>query len=103
MRLGLALALLLLARSAAVAEPPRPRPRDLGIAIGALPTGPLNAITDVRGVRVGHVTVARGAAVNTGVTAILPHGGDLFRQKVRAASRRSTSQHSQLLTDSPRR
>ena len=85
MRLGLALALLLLARSAAVAEPPRPRPRDLGIAIGALPTGPLNAITDVRGVRVGHVTVARGAAVNTGVTAILPHGGDLFRQKVRAA------------------
>lgn len=85
MRLGLALALLLVARSAAVAEPPRPRPRDLGVIVGALPTGPLDAITDVPGVLVGHVTVARGAAVNTGVTAILPHGGNLFRQKVRAA------------------
>ena len=88
MRLGLALALLLLARSTAVAEPPRPRARDLGLAVGALSTGPLNAITDVPGVRVGQVTVARGAAVNTGVTAILPHGGNLFRQKVRGAEHR---------------
>lgn len=76
--------LLLLATSPAGAET-RPRLRDWGIAIGTLPPGPLNAITDVPGVRVGHVTVARGARVNTGVTAILPHGGNLFREKVRAA------------------
>ena len=50
----------------------------------ALPPGPLNAITDVPGVRVGHRTLT-GAGLATGVTAILPHGGDLFRQKVRAA------------------
>jgi D-aminopeptidase len=59
--------------------------RDWGIAIGTLPPGPLDAITDVPGVRVGHVTVARGAAVNTGVTAVLPHDRNLFRDKVRAA------------------
>ena len=67
------------------AEPPRPRLRDWGIAIGALPPGPLDAITDVPGVRVGQVTIARGAAINTGVTAILPHERNLFRDKVRAA------------------
>jgi D-aminopeptidase len=67
------------------ADPPRPRLRDWGIAIGALPPGPLDAITDVPGVRVGQVTIARGAAINTGVTAILPHERNLFRDKVRAA------------------
>ncbi|HMG21424.1 MAG TPA: P1 family peptidase [Kofleriaceae bacterium] len=67
------------------ADPVRPRLRDWGIAIGALPPGPLDAITDVPGVRVGHVTIARGAAINTGVTAILPHERNLFRDKVRAA------------------
>src|SRR4051812_17655160 len=63
----------------------RPRARDLGIAPGALAPGPLNAITDVAGVRVGHTTVIEGDAVRTGVTAILPHGGNLFQQKVPGA------------------
>ncbi len=61
------------------------RPRDLGIPFGTLPTGALNAITDVDGVRVGHTTLIRGENVRTGVTAILPHGGNLFREKVPAA------------------
>ncbi|HEX9493949.1 MAG TPA: P1 family peptidase, partial [Thermoanaerobaculia bacterium] len=63
----------------------RPRARDLGVTIGALPTGPLNAITDVAGVRVGHATLIRGDNVRTGVTAILPHGGNLFQEKVSGA------------------
>ncbi len=72
----------------------RPRAREVGIALGALPPGPLNAITDVGGVRVGHATIARGSGplirgvgpVRTGVTAILPHEGDLFAAKVPAAA-----------------
>jgi D-aminopeptidase len=52
------------------------RARDLGIVLGQLPTGRLNAITDVDGVRVGHATLVRGEAVRTGVTVILPHSGD---------------------------
>src|SRR4051812_48479489 len=63
----------------------RPRARDLGIAPGPMTPGPLNAITDVDGVRVGQVTVNDGDAVHTGVTAILPHGGNLFREKVAGA------------------
>ena len=63
----------------------RPRARELGLRIGILPTGPLNAITDVAGVLVGHTTVIRGDNVRTGVTAILPHGGNLFREKVPGA------------------
>src|SRR5437016_5477434 len=63
----------------------RPRARDLGITVGSIPTGPLNAITDVAGVRVGHTTIARGDSINTGITAILPHGGNPFRDKVPAA------------------
>ncbi len=63
----------------------RPRLRDLGIAPGILPPGPLNAITDVRGVRVGHCTLVRGDSVRTGVTAILPHTGNLFQSKTPAA------------------
>jgi D-aminopeptidase len=63
----------------------RPRLRDLGVAIGTTPTGPLNAITDVEGVRVGHATLIRGENVRTGVTAIVPHGGNLFQEKVPAA------------------
>ena len=63
----------------------RPRVRDAGITVGILPTGPLNAITDVNGVLVGHTTVIRGDNVRTGVTAILPHGGNLFREKVPGA------------------
>lgn len=63
----------------------RPRARDLGIEIGRFPPGPLNAITDVEGVLVGHRTIWVGDSVRTGVTAVLPHGGNLFRDKVRAA------------------
>jgi D-aminopeptidase len=59
--------------------------RDAGVVVGILPTGPWNAVTDVPGVRVGHVTIARGDTVNTGITAILPHGGNVFREKVPAA------------------
>jgi D-aminopeptidase len=63
----------------------RPHLRDLGVTIGTLPPGPLNAITDVPGVRVGQTTLIRGENVRTGVTAILPHGGNLFRDKVPGA------------------
>src|SRR5688500_15944186 len=63
----------------------RPRARALGIAPGALTPGPLNAITDVDGVRVGHVTIVEGDNVRTGVTAVLPHGGNLFQDKVAGA------------------
>lgn len=58
--------------------------RRSGIRIGVLAPGSLNAITDVPGVRVGQVTIERGRDVRTGVTAILPHGGNLFRDKVPA-------------------
>jgi Peptidase family S58 len=67
------------------ADPPRPRARDLGIDPGVFPPGPLNAITDVEGVRVGHVTLNEGKDIRTGVTAILPHGGNLFQEKVAGA------------------
>lgn len=63
----------------------RPRFRDLGIAIGIFTPGFHNAITDVSGIRVGHVTVVKGDSVRTGVTAIVPHGGNLFAEKVPAA------------------
>src|SRR5215813_4129532 len=66
-------------------DQPRPRARDLGITVGVLPPGPLNAITDVAGVLVGQATVVRGDNIRTGVTAILPHGGNLFREKVPGA------------------
>ncbi len=61
------------------------RPRDLGIKPGVLPVGKNNAITDVAGVKVGHFTLIRGTDVRTGATAILPHGGNIFQQKVPAA------------------
>ena len=70
---------------AANAQSARPRARDLGVAPGVLAPGPLNAITDVAGVRVGHTTIVRGDNVRTGVTAILPHGNNLYREKVPAA------------------
>ena len=63
----------------------RPRARDVGIRVGILQPGALNAITDVVDVRVGHTTLIRGEDVRTGVTAILPHGGNLFREKVPGA------------------
>lgn len=63
----------------------RPRIRDLGVTPGIFSPGRWNAITDVEGVRVGHKTLVRGESVRTGVTAILPHGGNLFQEKVPAA------------------
>ena len=66
-------------------DKPRPRARDLGIEVGILPPGKLNAITDVAGVRVGHTTLIKGDNVRTGVTAILPHAGNMFQEKVPAA------------------
>src|SRR5688500_11295055 len=63
----------------------RPRARDLGLVVGVLPAGRWNAITDVSGVRVGHATLFKGEAVRTGVTAVLPHEGNLFQEKVPAA------------------
>ena len=70
----------------ALAETPdRPRAREAGVMVGVLEPGPLNAITDVTGVRVGQTTVMEGADVRTGVTAILPHGGSIFHEKVPAA------------------
>src|SRR5437588_10582160 len=63
----------------------RPRAREVGVVVGVLPTGPLNAITDVAGVTVGHTTLIKGDNIRTGVTAILPHAGNLFREKVSGA------------------
>jgi D-aminopeptidase len=63
----------------------RPRAREMGLEIGVFSPGPLNAITDVPGVLVGQTTVWEGDSVRTGVTAILPHGGNLFREKVPGA------------------
>jgi D-aminopeptidase len=62
----------------------RPRARDVGVVIGIFPPGPLNAITDVPGVRVGQVTVDAGDTIHTGVTAILPHAGNVFFERVPA-------------------
>lgn len=81
----LILLIALLGGVAASAQDSRPRARDLGIKIGVLPTGTNNAITDVGGVTVGQTTIIRGENVRTGVTAIVPHGGNLFREKVPGA------------------
>src|ERR1043165_4860829 len=79
------LLLLLPAMAQQVNEPGRPRARDIGLRVGVLPAGKLDAITDVEGVRVGHTTLIKGEDVRTGVTAVVPHGGNLFREKVPAA------------------
>src|SRR5947208_2026561 len=63
----------------------RPRASQLGLRVGILPTGPLDAITDVAGVEIGHTTIIRGDDVRTGVTAIVPHPGNLYREKVPGA------------------
>ena len=63
----------------------RPRMREFGIKTGILNPGKLNAITDVEGVKVGHITLINGDNVRTGVTAILPHGGNIFLEKVPGA------------------
>ena len=80
--------LLLLALSSAVpatAQPSRARARDLGVKPGIFTPGPYNAITDVAGVRVGQATLNVGDSIRTGVTAIVPHGGNTFFDRVPAA------------------
>ncbi len=77
---------LLCANAQAEAQPaPRLSPRGLGIVIGTLPVGVHNDITDVPGVRVGHTTIIKGDNIRTGVTAILPHDGNVFLDKVPGA------------------
>ncbi|MFQ6007043.1 MAG: P1 family peptidase, partial [Woeseia sp.] len=73
---------LLLADPAQSAD--RPRARDIGLVVGIFPTGPLNAITDVAGVRVGHSTIIEGDDIRTGVTAIVPAPGNLYSHPVPA-------------------
>ena len=82
---GLVLLGLLTLAAESATQNPRPRARELGIAPGVFAPGPLNAITDVAGVRVGHLTLIQGEDIRTGVTAIVPHGGNLFQEKVPAA------------------
>ncbi len=77
--------ILLLATVSIASHPDRPRARDLGLAPGVFAPGPLNALTDVPGVRVGHFTLIEGDDIRTGATAIVPHGGNLFQEKVPAA------------------
>ena len=72
--------------STALSAQDRVRARDLGIVVGTATTGPLNAITDVVGVRVGHATITRGDSVRTGVTVIFPHQGNVFESRVPAAA-----------------
>src|SRR5215203_3068985 len=87
-RLKASFVLLLLAGQAfGQTAPPanRPRAREAGLSIGVLPTGPLNGITDVAGVLIGHTTIIRGDNIRTGVTAVLPHGGNIFQEKVPGA------------------
>src|SRR5437867_13442827 len=68
-----------------MAQTARPRARELGLSPGVFPPGAMNAITDVAGVRVGHVTLVEGDHIRTGVTAILPHARNLFQEKVPGA------------------
>jgi D-aminopeptidase len=74
----------LLAAAAARSPEDRPRAREFGLVVGVLPPGPQNAITDVAGVKVGQVTLVEGEDVRTGVTAILPHAGNIYQDKVPA-------------------
>ncbi len=81
----LTLTLMPITRDATAQARERPRARDLGIAPGIFAPGPYNAITDVEGVRVGHTTVWESDSVRTGVTVIVPHGRNLFNERVPAA------------------
>jgi D-aminopeptidase len=81
----LALALLTATTLSSGQTEHRPRAREIGIEVGVLPPGPQDAITDVSGVRVGETTLIKGDSVRTGVTAILPHVGNLFQEKVPGA------------------
>lgn len=77
------LCLLLIIGSTRAQE--RKRAREYGLKIGILPTGKNNAITDVSGVKVGHTTLIQSENIRTGVTAIVPHAGNIFQEKVPAA------------------
>ncbi len=84
--LALSLLTCVLGQAEAQTEASRPvRARDLGIEIGLFPTGEFNAITDIKGVAVGHTTLIEGDDLRTGVTVVVPHPGDLFQSKVPAA------------------
>lgn len=84
-RLFVLLLALVAMGAVSAADNQRPRAREAGVVIGTLPPGPRNAITDVAGVGVGHATLVEGRRLHTGVTAILPHAGNLYRQRVPAA------------------
>jgi D-aminopeptidase len=73
------------ASSSGTAAEQRPRARDVGVVIGTMSPGPHNAITDVDGVGIGHATLVEGTRLHTGVTAIVPHAGNMYRQRVPAA------------------
>lgn len=83
MKTSIILLVLVVASQTVMAQ--NKRIREYGIKIGVLPTGQANSITDVAGVKVGHTTLISGDNIRTGVTAILPHSGNLFQQKVPAA------------------
>ena|SRR5471032_755062 len=81
----LSIAVFAMAAVSTTVSAQRARARDLGVKPGVFAPGKLNAITDVAGVRVGQTTVIEGSNVRTGLTAILPHGGNLFSDRVPAA------------------
>ncbi len=85
LRTAAATAVLACLAAGILAQGARPRARDIGLAPGVFPAGPLNAITDVAGVRVGQKTLISGDLVRTGVTAVVPHEGNLFQDKVAGA------------------
>ncbi len=66
--------------------------REYGFAAGQMQPGPMNLITDVSGVRVGHVTIST-KDIQTGVTAVLPHAGNLFQEKLKAAYAKNVPIH----------
>lgn len=78
--------LLALANVVVAQNSVRPRARDLGLAPGVFEPGPLNAITDVAGVTVGHTTLVQSDHVRTGVTVVVPHAGNVFQEKVPGAA-----------------
>lgn len=82
---SLLMLILFVATLAVISSEKRPRMREFGIKTGVLNPGPLNAITDVGGVKVGQVTLIKGDNIRTGVTAILPHDGNIYKEKVPAA------------------
>jgi D-aminopeptidase len=85
MRITVTLVSVLTFTTSAVAQQSRPRARELGVTPGVFLPGPLNAITDVAGVRVGQTTIIEGDSVRTGITAILPHGENPYFERVPAA------------------